>query len=100
MFVSWDLLARIAEPYIPGLTLEPGDFSPARDSDSLAAGDCAHCARRGNYWCFRNVFNAPPQAMTWSNISLTDFSCRASGLRTEKFSKSVNMESKTWLRTV
>ena len=30
----------------------------------------------------RSVFNAPPQAMTWSNIALTDFSCRASGLKT------------------
>src|SRR5216110_485529 len=38
--------------------------------------------------------------MTWSNISLIDFSCRASGLKTLKFSKSVYMESKTWLRTV
>src|SRR5206468_9668270 len=38
--------------------------------------------------------------MTWSNIALTDFSWLEAGLKTLKFSKSVNMESKTWLRTV
>ena len=48
----------------------------------------------------RSVFNAPPQAMTWSSMALTDFSCWGAGLKTLKFSKSVNMESKTWLRTV
>ena len=45
-------------------------------------------------------FNAPPQAMTWSSMALTDFSCWAAGLKTLKFSKSVNRESTTWLRTV
>src|SRR3989442_11269583 len=30
----------------------------------------------------RRGFNAPPQAMTWSNIALTDFSCREAGLKT------------------
>src|SRR5260221_6392655 len=48
----------------------------------------------------RSGFNAPPHAMTWSNVALTDFSCWAAGLKTLKFSKSVNMESKTWLCTV
>ena len=53
------------------------------------------------YFCFsRSVFNAPLHAMTWSNMALTDFSCWEAGLKTLKFSKSVNMESKTWLRTV
>src|SRR2546423_6368582 len=33
-------------------------------------------------------------------MALTDFSCCGPGLKTLKFSKSVNMESKTWLRTV
>ena len=48
----------------------------------------------------RSVLNAPPQAMTWSSMALTDFSCWGAGLKTLKFSKSVNIESKTWLRTV
>src|SRR5436309_1766236 len=38
--------------------------------------------------------------MTWSNIALTDFSWLEAGLKTLKFSMSVNMESKTCLRTV
>src|SRR6266516_4088532 len=61
-------------------------------SDEFLLRPCAHFSR--------SAFKAPPQAMTWSNIALTDFSWRASGLKTLKFSKSVNMESKTWLRTV
>ena len=40
-------------------------------SDEFLLRPCAHFSR--------SAFNAPPQAMTWSNISLTDFSCRASG---------------------
>jgi hypothetical protein len=28
----------------------------------------------------RSAFNASPQAMTWSNIALTDFSCWEAGL--------------------
>src|SRR6266404_7665320 len=38
--------------------------------------------------------------MTWSKMALTDFSCCGAGLKTLKFSKSVNVESKTWLCTV
>ena len=30
----------------------------------------------------RSAFNAPPQAMTWSNTALTDFSCWEAGLKT------------------
>src|SRR5437667_388320 len=38
-----------------------------------------------SYVCFsRSVFNAPPQAMTWSNIAWTDFSCWKVGLTTLK----------------
>jgi hypothetical protein len=33
-------------------------------------------------------------------MALTDVSCCGPGLKTLKFSKSVNRESKTWLRTV
>jgi len=53
----------------------------------------------GHYWflaeVFRSVLSAPPQAMSWPNMSLTDVSFRGSGLKTLKFSKSVYMESNT-----
>ena len=42
----------------------------------------------------RRVFIAPPQAMSWSSIWLTDFSWRASGLKVVKFSKSVKSEKR------
>jgi hypothetical protein len=49
-----------------------------------------------SYDCFsRSGFNAPPQAMTWSSIELTDLSCWEAGLKTLKFSKSVKSESTT-----
>jgi hypothetical protein len=44
---------------------------------------------------FRRVFNAPPHAMTWFSMSLTDCSFVGPGLKTLKFSKSVYNESKT-----
>src|SRR5439155_26913611 len=51
--------------------------------------------------CFsRSVFNAPPQAVTWSSMELTAFSCIGAGLKALKFSKSVNIESPTCARTV
>ena len=43
----------------------------------------------------RSVFNAPPQAMTWPSMALTDFSCWTAGLKTLKCSKSVKSESPT-----
>src|SRR5436190_22659457 len=75
------------------IDLFPADFAAEQDRLSeFLLRPYAHFSR--------SAFNAPPQAMTWSNIALTDFSWRASDLKTLKFSKSVNMESKTWLRTV
>jgi hypothetical protein len=48
------------------------------------------------YVCFsRKAFNAPPQAMTWSSMALTDCSCWGAGLKTLKFSKSVKSERPT-----
>lgn len=42
----------------------------------------------------RSDYNAPLRAITWSKRASTDFSCRASGLKTLKFSKSLYKESK------
>jgi hypothetical protein len=47
----------------------------------------------------RRVLNAPPQAMTSSSTVLTAASWWAAGLKSVKFSKSVNSDSMTWART-
>src|SRR4029434_6321575 len=48
--------------------------------------------RAPSVYCSRVVLNAAHQAMTWSSIALTDVSWWEDGLKTLKFSKSVNME--------
>src|SRR5882724_4433772 len=61
------------------LSREPPLFiSPLSAVDSTASSVCFS----------RSVFNALPQAMTWSSMALTDFSCWGAGLKMLKFSKS------------
>ena len=50
--------------------------------------------------CERKVLIAPLQAMSWSNIDLSEFWCSAAGLNSLKFSKSVKSDSATCDRTV